>query len=62
VKHLKVLLFVIVLALLVSALPVMSVSAAPLAAGGTSSLSENYHIPPGESVIHWSHDQKIQNR
>ena len=35
-KHLKVLLFVIVLALLVSALPVMSVSAAPLAAGGTS--------------------------
>jgi len=28
----------------------------------SSSLSENYHIPAGESVIYWSHDQEIQNR
>jgi DeoR family transcriptional regulator, fructose operon transcriptional repressor len=27
-----------------------------------SSLSENYHIPAVESVMHWSHDQNIQNR
>jgi hypothetical protein len=27
-----------------------------------SSLSENCHCPAGESVIHWSHDQKIQDR